>query len=321
MVFPNQHFILAGSSSRRIRHLFGPFRYGFDARHRSHVPLVGTSLLFLLLSPWICPAADNTLAIVGAGVQQSEDGPFVGHDYQFLPGDFVYFTFQIAGYKAKSNDQDDSRKISLVYEITPEDEKSVPLIATDKGIIDSTLSPEDKNWTPKRRASFVIPSFVAAGQFHVHVLVKDLLAKTEISRDFPFQIGGLKIQPSGSITIENFGFLRSQNDQKSLSVPAFSPGDTVFGRFDIVGFRYAPGNRYHVAYGLTVLRPDGKPFLNQPKAAELNDAGFYPAQFMPGNINITTPPDSMKGEYVLTLTVRDLVANQMYESKQAFSIE
>lgn len=261
------------------------------------------------------------MAIVGAGVQQSEDGPFVGRDYQFLPGDFVYFTFQMAGYKVKTNDQDDTRKISLAYEITPEDEKGVPLTVPDKGVIETTLSPEDKNWTPKRRASFLLPSFVAAGQFHVRAVVKDQFAKAEISRDFTFQIGGLEIHPSPAITVENFGFLRNQNDQKPLSVPAFSPGDTVFGRFDIVGFQHAPGNQYHVAYGLTVLRPDGKTFLNQPKAAELSESSFYPAQFIPGNIKITTPPNSLKGEYVLTLAVRDLVSNQTFESKQAFSIE
>jgi hypothetical protein len=183
------------------------------------------------------------------------------------------------------------------------------------------LSPEDKNWTPKRRASFLLPSFVAAGKFQIRAVVKDQLAASEISRDFPFQIGGLAIQPSPTVTIENFGFLRTPNDQKSLAVPAFSPGDTVFGRFDIVGFHYAPGNQYHVAYGLTVLRPNGKTFLSQPNAAELSESSFYPAQFIPGTIRITTPPNSAKGEYVLTLTVRDLISNQTFESKQAFSIE
>lgn len=277
--------------------------------------------MFLLLYPRLCPAADNNLAIIGAGVQQSEDGPFVGHDYQFLPGDFIYFTFQIAGYKAKTNDQDDTRKISLTYEVTAQDEKGIPLVAPDKGAIATTLSPEDKNWTPKRRASFLMPPFIAAGPLRIHVVVTDQFAQTETSHDFPFQIGGLAIHPSTTITIENFGFLRSQNDTKSLSVPAFSPGDTVFGRFDIVGFHYAPGNQYHVAYGLTVLRPDGKTFLNMPKAAELSESDFYPAQFVPGNINIITPATSIKGEYVLTLTVRDLISNQTYHAKQAFSIE
>lgn len=278
-------------------------------------------LLFLLCPIRMCSAKENNLAILAAGVQQMEDGPFVASDYLFLPGDLVYFTFQIAGYQAKSNEQDESRKISLVYELRPEDGKGVPLTAPDKGTIETTLNPEDKNWTPKRRASFLIPSFVAAGQFHIHVVVRDLFAATEQSRDFPFQIGGVQVQPSSTITIENFGFLRSPNDKQPLQIPAFSAGDTIFGSFEIVGFQYGQGNQYHVAYGLTVVRPDGKPFLDEPKAAEVREAGFYPAQFVPGTINVTTPADSLKGAYVLTLTVRDLVSNQTFETKQVFSIE
>jgi len=300
---------------------FRPARYDFDARHPPLVSVMAASLLFLLCPPSMCSAKESNLAILAAGVQQTEDGPFVASDYQFLPGDFVYFTFQIAGYQAKSNEQDESRKISLVYDLMPEDGKGVPLTAPDKGTIETTLNPEDKNWTPKRRASFLIPSFVAAGQFHIRVVLKDLVAATEQSRDFPFQIGGVQVQPSPTVTIENFGFLRSPNDKQPLQVPAFSPGDTIFGRFDIVGFQYAPENQYHVAYGLTVVRPDGKPFLDEPKAAEVREAGFYPAQFVPGTINVTTPADSLKGSYVLTLTVRDLVSNQTFVTKQVFSIE
>ena len=306
----------------------------FDARRQVLVPLVAASIVFLIApangygrsrllahTQAEAPAPHSALAILGAGVQSSEDGPFVSKDYQFFPGDFVYFTFQVAGYKAKSNDQDETRKIALSWDVTPEDANGLPLTKADKGTVDTTLNPEDKNWTPKRRTSFLIPSFVGAATFHIHVQVKDSIAGTGTSADFPFQIGGVKINPSPTITVENFGFLRKQNDRQALQVAAFSPGDTVFGRFDIVGFHYGPGNRYHVAYGLTVHRPDGKVFLDQPKAAQVQEASFYPAQFVPGNITVTTPPNTAKGEYILTLTVRDLVSNQSFETKQIFSIE
>jgi hypothetical protein len=288
---------------------------------RQFLVVLVAALAVFLITPKTSTASDNTLAILAAGVQQSEDGPFVNTEYQFLPGDFVYFTFQVAGYRVKSNDQDESRKIALSWQVTPEDAKGVALTKADKGTVDTTLNPEDKHWTPKRRSTFLIPSFVAAGKFHIHVEVKDSIAGTEASADFPFQIGGIKISPSPTITIENFAFLRKQNDREALQVPAFSAGDTVFGRFYIVGFHYGPGNQYHVAYGLTVVRPDGKVFLDQPKAAQVQEADFYAAQFVPGNINVITPADSLKGEYVLTLTVHDLVSNESYETKQAFSIE
>jgi hypothetical protein len=278
-------------------------------------------LAALLLSHSLCRAAETSLAIIGSGVQQAEDAPFVPADYHFLPGDYVYFTFQVAGFGVKSADNGDTRQISLIYEITPEDAQGVPLTAAEKGSVETPLQPEDKNWTPKRRAHFLLPSFVAAGEYKMHVAVKDLIANTEIARDFPFQIGGVKIQPSPAITVENCHFYRGENDRQPLDIAAYSPGDSVYARFDMVGYKLGPGNEYHLAYGLSVLRPDGKPFIDQANAAELQESSFYPAQFVPGNINVITPRTAPRGSYVLILTVRDLNSSETYQTKQAFSIE
>ncbi len=278
-------------------------------------------LLCLLHSARLCLAADSSLAIVGAGVQQSEDAPFASSDYRFLPGDYLYFTFQIAGFSVKAEDRDEIRKISLSYEVTPQDANGIALTPSSSGAIQSELNPEDKNWTPKRRASFLIPSFVYAGAFRIHVFVKDLIAKTETYRDFPFYIGGTQIQPSSSITVENLRLFRTENDREPLEVPAYNPGDTVYVRFAMVGFKVDSQNQYHLSYGLKVLGPDGKPFIDQPKAAELQASSFYPAQYLPGVLNLNTSSSTSRGEYIVILTVRDLIGNTSYETKTAFSVE
>lgn len=266
-------------------------------------------------------AAGSSLAIIDAGVQQSEDAPFVPPDYRFLPGDFVYFTFQVAGFSIKSNDANEVRRIALAYEVTPEDLNGFALTQPNSGTVQVELNPEDKNWMPKRRASFLLPSFLAAGEFRIHVAVKDLFANSEASKDFLFRIGGVKVQPSNTITVQDFHFLRQENDRQPLEVPAYRPGDAIYAIFEMVGYKIGPENQYHVAYGLTVLRPDGKPFLDQPKAADFQKSSFYPAQFVPGNFSVTTSADTSRGEYIIILTVRDLIGNQTYQTKQAFSIE
>ena len=45
--------------------------------------------------------SENPLAIIDGGVQRSEDAPFVPKDFQFLPGEYVYFTFHITGFAKK----------------------------------------------------------------------------------------------------------------------------------------------------------------------------------------------------------------------------
>jgi hypothetical protein len=275
----------------------------------------------LCLSGQEAEAPHANLAIVQAGVQQSEDAPFAPADYTFLPGDFLYFTFQIAGFAIQSLDRDEVHKISLTYQVTPEDANGVPLTKPVSDSIQAELNSEDKSWTPKRRASFLLPSYIASGDFRVHVEAQDLFGKSEVAKDFPFHIGGVHIEASDSVNVQHFEFLRHEMDREALDVPAYSPGDTVFARFDMAGFKVGPGNTYDLQYGLVVMQPSGKAFLEAPQAADLKASSFYPAQYLPGTVRINTPPNSAKGEYILTLVVRDLIGKTKYETKKSFSIE
>ena len=274
----------------------------------------------LLLSALPCRPAGK-LAIVDAGVEQSEDAPFASSSYEFLPGDYLYFTFQIAGFKVQSENRGEVQKISLTYDIAPQDANGVALALPSSGTIETELGSEDKDWLPKRRVSFLIPSFVAAGDFHVHVHVKDVFAEAEVSQDVPFRIGGVQIQPASTLAVQNFQFYRSEEDRDPLQVPAFSSGDTVYMRFDMVGFKTAAQNQYHLSYGLTVFRPDGKTLLNKPNASELEADSFYPPRFLPALVNLKTGPDAPRGEYVVVIAAHDLVGGASAEFKKAFSIE
>ena len=281
-----------------------------------------SAILLLSLSGMIpCAASENKLAVINAGVSSSDDGPLVAPDYRFLPGDYLYVTFEISGFVVKSEHGSETRQIALTYEVAVEDESRRPLVPAFNGEIKTELSPEDKNWIPKRRASFLLPSFVAAGPFHVRVSAKDLFGNSENSQDTPFLMGGVHLKVADSITVENFQFFRSADDNEALSVPAYSPGDIVHARFDMTGYRFAEGNRYHVAYSLVVLAPDGKPYIRAPDAANLQSDSFYPAQFVPGTLELQTKKNSAHGEYIIVLTARDLLTDKTFEIKQAFSIE
>ena len=55
-------------------------------------------------------------------------------------------------------------------------------------------------------------------------MVEDALVKTKASADYPFQIGGHIIHPVASLALQNFRFLRSEQDGPlwSRRVPARS---------------------------------------------------------------------------------------------------
>ena len=264
---------------------------------------------------------DGSLAIIDAGVQNSEDAPFVQTDYRFQPGEFVYTTFQVAGFQVQGGTEEQPRRIAMAYKVTAEDANGVALCPAVSDKIEADLNAEDKNWTPKRRASFLIPSFVAAGQFQIHITVNDLIAKTETSKLLPFRIGGVQIISPGALNVQDVQFFRRENDKQPVEVPAYSAGDSVFVRFTMTGFKVGEKNAYHVSYELLVTRPDGKPYLDRPDAAELASESFYPAQYLPGEFALTTSRNSPKGAYIVLLRVHDKVGNASKEVRVPFTIE
>ncbi len=75
----------------------------------------GVLFCCILMSPAAAKAAgeNSSLAIVQAGVQQADDAPFVPSDYQFYPGDYIYFTFEVSGFGIRSNADGTTRSMSL----------------------------------------------------------------------------------------------------------------------------------------------------------------------------------------------------------------
>lgn len=280
------------------------------------------ALLWLISSAQsFCFAQDRQLAILNAGVQSYEDGPAASGNYQFLPGDFVYFSFEIAGFQVQTNEETEARSIALSYEVTMEDSKGVPLTKAEAGEIKVPMHPEDKNWIPKRRTSFLIPSFIGAGTFKIHVVANDLLSHKTVSSDSPFTIGGTSVEPADRISVQHFSFLRQEDGGEPLAIAAYIPGDIVYISFDATNFELGAGNHFHIGYGVAVVGPDGKPFLTEPNAAQLEDASYYPAQFLPCRINILTKKTSERGAYIVILTVTDMVAKKSIEVRETFTLE
>jgi len=267
----------------------------------------------------VATAAESALAIVEAGIQSSEDAPFVRASYEFLPGEYLYFTFTISGYDTEKTET--AVRLHLNYVVDLEDSHGVPLAPPEEGSVEDELHPQDKDWLPKRRLSFQLPSQVAAGNFNVQVTVRDIVSKAEIKKMFSFRIGGRKIQPTETLDVQNFHFYRTENDTEPLEVVAYRPGDTIWARYDIVGFKTDAKHAYKVGYALTVYRPDGTVFLSAPKAGEQAAADFYAAQFIPGVLNLTTTADTPHAEYTIVLTVRDEIGKQTFDHKYPFRLE
>ena len=256
------------------------------------------------------------LSIVNSALQQYEDGPRMPADLGYAAGELAFFSLEIAGYQKSEKDH-----IQLAWEWKCLDPAGIPLVEPASGKLETDVSPEDKEWLPKIRQNFEIPYYAPSGNYRLVFTAHDALGGADASVDIPFRVRGHNVTPSDTLVVRNFRFYRSEDDPQPLEAAAYRPGESVWARFDITGYKLGAGNSFEVQYGLTVIRPDGKPGFSQPDAATLKDQSFYPRRYTPAALSLTLPPDIVKGAHTVVLTVRDKIGNQTAGTEQKFSVE
>ena len=259
--------------------------------------------------------ASKPIVIVDASVQQFEDGRAVTSE-PFQPGGTVFFSFQVRGYSVNQE-----RKVLFTYRIEVLDPDGVLVVAPESGRIETELAEQDKDWLPKVRHSFLVPPHALSGKFKVLAVVRDGRVPGEAKSETAFAIQARQLDTSGALAVRNVRFFRGEDDAAALAAAVYRPGDVMWARFDITGFKLGEGNRLHVVYGISILNPSGKVLLNEPRAAEEQDSSFYPKRYVPGVISLTIQPKTTPGEYTLLITARDEVGSETCETRGVFRVE
>ncbi len=234
----------------------------------------------------------------------------------FLPGETIFYSFQIAGYG-----ESPVKKIRLSYRIEATDPRGVRIMEPIESIFDATLHDEDKQWQPKLRASLPLPPVAPSGTYKISTLVTDDISHLTAASETTVQVSGHDVPPSPELTIRNFTFHRTEEDAHPLPAAVFRPGDTLFARFDIAGFRYAEHNTIGVTYDVAVLNGTGKKIYSQEHAAEDKSYSYYPKPYVPGAMSLNLQPDMRPGDYTILVTVHDEVGRQTFEARQPFQLE
>jgi len=252
-------------------------------------------------------------------LHQFEDGPILSTEYQFVPGETAYFSCIITGYQILKKDENQSAKLS--WQIRTLDPSAIPIDKDQAGVIEGRILPQDKDWKPKFLASFIVPGFTPSGVYHVKISVKDEVAGAEVASDLPFRVRGRSVEPSETLITRDFVFVRAEDDQVPMHPAVYHPGDMLWARFDITGYKFDENNRFSVEYGLAILNAAGAQVFAQPDAAKESKESFYPQRFVPGVLSLSLDPNVPKASYTLVVTVQDKIGNQTWEIKQPFQVE
>jgi hypothetical protein len=267
-------------------------------------------------------AADKPLAIVHSAFARSEDGPPEASDEDFVPGETVYFVCQAEGFrKVDKPDDYGKQNVSLKFQIEVRDRKGALLKPVQEGKVETTVTQEDKDWMPKLHDTIVVPPLPDTGEYVVLIKLSDELASAKTEKSAVFHVKGRDVAPSDTLVVRNFRFLRGEDDEKPLPVAAYRPGDSVWARFDMTGYKLGDKNQVDIEYGLTVLGGDGAVVYTEPQAANQKTQTYYPQRYQPGVLNLNLAKDQPLGKYTIVLAVQDNLGRQMHETRETFSVE
>ncbi len=266
--------------------------------------------------------APEKLEVEKFALRQFEDGPALPANHEFLPGETIFWSFRVRGYKVRKSETetgDPESHMNLTWTLRATDPKNVLIEKERSGHVEARLFEQDKDWTPRAADSFVVPPFAPNGIYHVMVTVKD--ESGEAASQVDFKVRGDTIEPSDTLIGRSLRFLRNENDLTPLHDPAYQPGDTLWVRFDITGYRFGEKNRYEVEYGLAILRANGETMFTQPVAARETSESFYPQHYVPGLLSLGLNKDLPQGSYTMVITMRDKIGNQSWEVREPFQVK
>jgi len=289
---------------------------------RSSAPWLLTAILCASTAAW----AADPLTIERIAVHQYEDGPVLPANHEFLPGESVFFSCRLKGYQVEKDKKDeDVRGVKLGWQMSVADPAGVLVEKDTSGRIEERVLPEDKAWLPKFTRSFLIPPFAPAGVYRISVKVKDDISGSEAAGTLNLRVRGANILPSETLAARNFRFLHSEDDAIPLQPPVYRPGETMWAKFDIVGYRFSEGNHLSVDYGLAIdsgaPADNGKELFAQPSAAGHQSESFYPQRYVPGALSLNLDKNVAPGSYTLVVTIRDQIGSQVVELREGFKVE
>ncbi|HEV3333697.1 MAG TPA: hypothetical protein VG096_22085 [Bryobacteraceae bacterium] len=261
-------------------------------------------------------AAPAPLAIVRSIISDSEGGAALPKTFDFVPGETLFFSCRISGFRQTAEE-----KIHLTYTVDVFDPAGVPLVEHFKNEIVDEVGPQDKEWMPKIATEIAIPPLIGSGAYTIVVKAEDFIGKANAELTVPFQVRARRVDRSDTLTLRNFEFLRSEEDTQPLETAAYRPGDTVWARFDITGFKYGPKNAIDVGYVVSILDGSGKVLWTQPEATTEQSESFYPKRYISGTLSITIQKNTKPGKYAIGVQVKDTVGTQTNEAKETFTVE
>lgn len=296
-------------------------------------PFAGGLLLFGLLlgvlvavpSPCraqaeISQAATGELRLAFVAYSRYEGGPALPQPVTFLPGEQVVMRAKIAGFRVAEAGFQDFR-VNLSYDVSAVDARGIPVGKLKDGEIKEAVHKEDKDWLPTLDYIFLIPEMAEYGETRIRLRIRDEVSQKEQVFEQSILVNGKRLPALDSIAVIQFGFYRSQQDASPLPAGVYRPGNTLWAKFDLAGFRLEDNHRFHAECDVQIRDAEGKVLFEQPQALSKEATPEYPQRFLPGIFSVEIKPGTPKGRYAIAVIARDRLSGDTAEAVFPFDID
>jgi hypothetical protein len=228
-----------------------------------------------------------------------------------LPGQEMIVRFRLDGYgrlPELNKDGLPEDQITLRYRIALKDPRGVLIEPEKSGEVSAKIRQQDTNWHPLVEWSARIPSYAPPGNYSVEIHASDLIDKKEAAKNALFRVMGQIIPTSDHLEVSRLEYAASEKGPWNAE-RYFAMTDTIWIRYNIIGFKIAPESNYWIEHDWKVLDPDGKEVVSNPVAIVEKERQYYPPSFLPSSLNLTLNQPK-EGKYTLHIEVRDRIADQ-----------
>src|SRR5690348_15926910 len=102
--------------------------YGYRRKHAlAWAEIVWVRWLAIGLGAAVAVPASGAFSVERIALHQFEDGPVLGPNHLFLPGETVFFSCRLTGYQAAVTG-DEQRSVKLAWKLQVTDPAGIPLV-------------------------------------------------------------------------------------------------------------------------------------------------------------------------------------------------
>jgi hypothetical protein len=238
------------------------------------------------------------------------DGGLSPH-WKMRAGEEVSLSFRVEGFgrlPVESQDGLREERVNLHYQIELRDPLGVLVTPEGQGVVETTLGPQDVKWRPKINWSAGVPFSAPSGDYRVRIRVNDRIANQESVKDVFFGVRGEPVQTSDHLQVIQLGYSNSEGGPWNTE-RYFSPTESIWVRYRIVGCGFSPEKQVWVEQDWTVLDETGKVVVAQENAWVEKQSSFYPPRFLSTVFNLNLK-DPKPGKYMLRIDLRDRIGEQ-----------